>query len=76
MMCTPLEYLWNKTIVGGRCVDINLFYRISAFPNIATDEFMLALPLPVVWKLQTSQKVKIGLTITFATGGKYVCLCY
>ena len=68
MMCSPLEYLWNKQIIGGHCYDINLFYRMSAFPNIATDVIMLALPLPVVWKLQTSQNVKIGLTITFATG--------
>ena len=67
-MCSPLEYLWNKRIIGGRCFDINLFYRLSAFPNIATDVIMLVLPLPVVWKLQTSQNVKIGLTITFATG--------
>ena len=76
MMCSPLEYLWNKKIIGGQCFDINLFYRMSAFPNIATDVIMLALPLPVVWKLQASQNVKIGLTITFATGSMYGSVWY
>ncbi|KAI4169569.1 MAG: hypothetical protein LQ343_005589 [Gyalolechia ehrenbergii] len=67
-MCTPLAYLWNRTIVGGYCFDINLFYRWSAFPNIATDVAMLILPIPVVWKLHTSRNIKVGLTIMFATG--------
>ncbi|KAL8936949.1 MAG: hypothetical protein Q9216_004664, partial [Gyalolechia sp. 2 TL-2023] len=67
-MCTPLAYLWNRGIVGGRCFDINLFYRWSAFPNIATDVAMLVLPVPVVWKLHTSRNTKVGLTVMFATG--------
>ena len=72
MMCTPLEYLWNKAIIGGHCFNINLFYRWSAFPNIVTDVVMLVLPLPAVWKLHTSRNIKIGLTITFAAGSMFV----
>ncbi|KAL8836141.1 MAG: hypothetical protein Q9170_003034 [Blastenia crenularia] len=67
-MCTPLPYLWDRKIAGGHCFDINQFYRWSAFPNIVTDVAMLVLPLPVVWKLHTSQNIKIGLTIMFTTG--------
>ncbi|KAI4257473.1 MAG: hypothetical protein LQ352_001637 [Teloschistes flavicans] len=69
LMCRPLAYLWDKTIVGGHCFDINLFYRWSAFPNIVTDVAMLVLPLPVVWKLHTSNNIKVGLTLMFAAGG-------
>ncbi|KAF7917047.1 uncharacterized protein EAE97_012067 [Botrytis byssoidea] len=67
-LCTPVAYLWDKTIPGGHCIDIVTFYRWGTLPNAITDVFMLILPLPVVWKLHTSKRVKIGLTITFLTG--------
>ena len=72
LMCIPLEYLWNKRLEGGHCFDIDGFYRWSTFPNIITDVVMLILPLPVVWRLQTSRSIKIGLTLTFATGSMCV----
>lgn len=68
LMCIPLEYLWNRTIPGGHCININAWFRWSSLMNIITDVVMLILPLPVIWKTQSSRKVKIGLTITFATG--------
>ena len=72
-MCIPLSYLWDKELAGGgHCFNINQFYRWSALPNIVTDVVMLILPLPVVWRLQTSRSIKIGLTLTFATGSLYV----
>ena len=75
MMCTPLNYLWNKKIVGGgHCFDIDSFYRWSTLPNIVTDVVMLILPIPVVWRLQTSRSIKIGLVLTFATGSLYVVI--
>lgn len=67
-MCIPLQYLWNRTIPGGHCININAWYRWSSLVNIITDVVMLILPLPTVWKIQSSRKIKIGLTITFATG--------
>ncbi|KAI4204291.1 MAG: hypothetical protein LQ350_001271 [Teloschistes chrysophthalmus] len=69
LMCRPLAFLWDRHIVGGSCFDINLFYRWSAFPNIVTDVAMWVLPLPVVWKLHTSNNIKVGLTLMFAAGG-------
>ncbi|KAI4181610.1 MAG: hypothetical protein L6R41_006521 [Letrouitia leprolyta] len=68
-MCTPLNYLWDRSVPGGKCFDINLFYRWSAFPNIASDVAMLILPLPVVWRLNTTRGVKVGLTVMFGAGG-------
>ena len=67
-LCTPISYLWDKTIEGGHCINIPVFYRWGTLPNAITDLFMLILPLPVVWKLHATQRVKIGLTITFLTG--------
>ncbi|MCJ1249518.1 hypothetical protein MMC30_006744 [Trapelia coarctata] len=67
-ICFPFEFLWNRSIPGGHCIDINAWYRWSSLMNIITDVIMLVLPLPVIWKIQSSRKVKIGLTITFAMG--------
>lgn len=67
-ICRPLEFLWDRTIPGGHCININAWYRWSSLMNILTDVTMLVLPLPVIWKIQTTKKVKIGLTITFTTG--------
>lgn len=67
-MCMPLDFLWDKTIPDGHCIDINAGYRWSSLMNIITDVVMLILPLPVIWKIQTSMRLKIGLTLTFALG--------
>jgi hypothetical protein len=67
-VCQPIAYMWDKTIPGGHCIDIVSFYRWGTLPNAITDLMMLILPLPVVWALHTTKRVKIGLTITFLTG--------
>lgn len=72
VMCLPLDYLWDKSIPGGKCINIAAFYRWGSLPNAVSDLFMLVIPLPTVWKLQVERKVKIGLTVTFLTGSVYV----
>ena len=67
-MCEPLQYLWDHTIPGGHCFHDNVWICWASLINIVTDVAMLVLPLPVIWKLHTSRSIKIGLTITFATG--------
>ncbi|KAI4161206.1 MAG: hypothetical protein LQ342_005102 [Letrouitia transgressa] len=68
LMCIPLNYLWDRTIPGGHCINIDAFYCWSGLFNVVTDIAMLVLPLPVIWKLNTSRNIKVGLTILFATG--------
>ena len=67
LVCIPLNAFWNHS-VKGTCVDVPTFYRFGTLPNAITDLVMLILPLPVIWKLQTSRRNKIGLTLTFLTG--------
>ena len=68
-ICIPLNLLWNPGIVGGHCFDIGSYYRWSSFFSVLTDLMMLVLPLPVIWKLNTSRNVKLGLTVVFGIGG-------
>lgn len=72
-LCTPLEFLWNRKIPGGHCLDINAWYRWGSLMNIFTDVAMLMLPIPVIWKIQISKPVKIGLILIIATGSRSEC---
>ena len=67
-LCHPFAYNWDRTIPGGHCVNENAFYRWGSMPNIVTDIVMLILPMPIVWRLHISTRLKVGLTIAFATG--------
>lgn len=67
-ICIPFAYNWNKTIKGGRCGNEIAGIRASTVPSFVIDIIMLILPLPVIWKLQTSRFQKLGFTFTFLTG--------
>ncbi|KAI9645415.1 hypothetical protein NHQ30_006154 [Ciborinia camelliae] len=66
--CWPIQYIWNKSIVGGHCVNQDAMFQFWSIPNIVTDTAMLVLPMPTIWNLQTSLVQKLGLTFTFLLG--------
>lgn len=68
LLCIPFDYLWDKRIPGGHCFNVSAWFRWASLANIVTDVVMLVLPLPVIWKIHTTTHIKVGLTITFATG--------
>ena len=70
--CKPVDFAWNKTIVGGSCINIEAFYKAVNGPLIITDVFMIALPIPTLWHLKVSRIKKVGLTFAFAAGSVYV----
>ncbi|KAL8845785.1 MAG: hypothetical protein Q9221_009075 [Calogaya cf. arnoldii] len=41
-VCSPIAYLWDKSIAGGRCFDSVLYRQMVNVPNIVTDAAMLA----------------------------------
>lgn len=67
LICVPLQSLWDPAI-PGKCINIKAWYRWESGPDVVIDMFMLILPLPLLWKLQTSRAVKLGLSLTFLTG--------
>ncbi len=50
--CHPIAAFWDKTIAGGTCIPSLPQWYINAAGNIATDLFIFALPIPVLWRLQ------------------------
>lgn len=73
-LCRPFKFNWDRTLPGGSCYNEAAFYAWGSLPNILTDIAILIIPLPVIWKLQTSKNMKIGLILTFLTASMYVLL--
>ncbi|KAL4816806.1 hypothetical protein BDW67DRAFT_190591 [Aspergillus spinulosporus] len=67
--CSPVQYTWDKEIPGGSCFDQQAFYRYVSPPNIFTDLMILVMPMPVVWRLQTTVTHKLAITGVFLLGG-------
>jgi len=67
-ICVPFNYQWNKSVHGGRCLNQFALFIWMGIPSILTDVAIIILPLPLIWRLQTSTNQKVGLTLTFLTG--------
>lgn len=73
MTCDPVRFQWGDSLVGEdggapHCFKQQLFWSLISLPNVITDLIMLALPVPVICKIQLTWKDKVGLIFTFATG--------
>lgn len=71
--CTPIHYYWDRLNDDryGRCINITAWGWANAALNVALDVWLIALPLPEVYKLQLCWKKKIKATLMFVVG----CLC-
>lgn len=68
--CTPISYFWTKWdgTHHGHCMDINALGWSNAGMSIATDIWMLAIPM---WQLKTLQldwRRKVGVGMMFGVG--------
>lgn len=68
LQCKPQAFAWDKSIKGGTCIDEIAWTRYMAIPNVVTGGVMLAMPLPIVWRLNVSLSAKVALTATFLHG--------
>ena len=72
--CTPINHFWDEEQVTGHCIHIERFLQGQAIPNIITDIILLALPMPLIWKLHLPQGQKLALCGVFLLGSLYVFL--
>ena len=68
LQCKPLAYKWDRTIPGGRCFNIEAFYKTTSVPNILTDLIILVLPIPTVINLETSKVQRAECLLVFLIG--------
>ncbi|KAL9577120.1 MAG: hypothetical protein Q9212_006576 [Teloschistes hypoglaucus] len=74
--CKPIRASWDlkvrmdpKTVCYPKAYDVENIY---GFCNVITDVVLIALPIPLVWKMQVSRKKKFAVAMVFATGA-FVC---
>ncbi|AEO69783.1 uncharacterized protein THITE_2120508 [Thermothielavioides terrestris NRRL 8126] len=70
LACIPVQYAWSAWTGSGDgvCFDNNSFWWAHSAINIATDLWILALPIPQLLKLQLGKKKKIYLILMFSVG--------
>ncbi|KAI0022369.1 hypothetical protein F4780DRAFT_733979 [Xylariomycetidae sp. FL0641] len=65
--CDPVQKNWDTSIEGTCGTNTDLFIG-SAVPSVAIDLIILILPLPKVWRLQTSTSKRWAITAVFVLG--------
>ena len=68
VQCRPFAANWDPTLPDVVCINKEALLICSGTPNIATDLVILVLPARIVWNLNTTQRLKIGLIVTFVFG--------
>ncbi|KAG6004961.1 hypothetical protein E4U21_000584 [Claviceps maximensis] len=72
--CTPFEYSWNRFDVGskplsqGKCLNFNAAGWVMSALSVASDLWLIAMPLTQVIKLNLHIKKKLGIILMFLTG--------
>jgi len=69
--CLPVPFYWDKTVKGGRCINLMAFWFTFSGFNIVTDLSVWLLPMPVLKSLQLPRRQKYSLIGVFALGGLY-----
>lgn len=65
--CTPIHGGWDRS-VPAKCVDTALFFYVYTLRVACTDVLLMALPIPVLMRMQQQRCVTVGLGVIFASG--------
>ena len=71
LICRPFRAIYDPTVKGTCGNRVGTFIAIGAF-NWGLDLIILIIPIPVVWKLQTTRPMKVALTGVFCFG--FLCV--
>ncbi|KAK4982331.1 hypothetical protein LTR50_007767 [Elasticomyces elasticus] len=71
--CTPMSAFWNRTIRDKHCVNSGAFWISYSVLNIATDLFILALPIRQIVSLHLPRSDRLALLGVFLLGA-FVCV--
>ena len=68
LQCLPIGADWDPNITP-KCVNLDVELIILSSINVVTDVAILCLPMPLVWRLQTSRVRKLQVSGVFLLGG-------
>ena len=67
--CVPVQASWDKSIKNAKCQSIRKAALGTGISNLILDVLFLLLPVPMIWRLQISRRIKVSLTGMFLLGG-------
>jgi hypothetical protein len=67
--CAPIQFVWDKNIKGGKCLNYNAVAWSNAAINILLDLIIIVLPIRETLSLQLNLKQKVRLVVMFCVGG-------
>lgn len=68
LQCLPIGADWDPKITP-KCVNLDVELIILSSINVITDFAILCLPMPLIWRLQTSRVRKLQVSGAFLLGG-------
>lgn len=71
--CTPVNAAW-ETVPGSTCISQWGWFLGTAIPSMIIDFFILMIPLPMLWGLQTTVSRRILVGLVFLCGYWYVSI--
>ncbi|EKJ76916.1 hypothetical protein FPSE_02914 [Fusarium pseudograminearum CS3096] len=69
--CTPIHWNWNRfsgSDVDFQCMDLNKLQWSINITNIIFDVVVLALPIPLVWRMRSTFRRKLAIIFMFSLG--------
>ena len=66
--CSPVQYWWDKSI-KGYCYPGEIRYMVTGAISVITDIIILIFPIKIIWGLQMTRRLKIGLGCILCIGG-------
>jgi len=66
LICRPLSYWWDRTVIGGTCFDVAMWYKAQSMPGPALDILIMVLPIRTLWRLNLPTAKKLGVLSAFA----------
>ncbi|KAI5367332.1 hypothetical protein Slin15195_G024590 [Septoria linicola] len=66
--CIPIEKYWYPSTAGS-CIDITSFFYSTSIFTVITDVIMIALPIPIIWKIPRERKQKMAIMAAFLIAG-------
>jgi|SRR5688572_21293929 hypothetical protein len=69
--CNPVPFFWNKSIVGGTCISMDVIIALTILfcvASVLSDFTFAILPGLIVWNLQLNKRTKFLLIPLLAMG--------
>ncbi|KAF9889853.1 hypothetical protein FE257_006943 [Aspergillus nanangensis] len=67
--CSPVAYVYDKSIPGGSCIHQGAFYVATAALNLFTDLLVISIPIIITWSLHMPLRRKLAVCLILCLGG-------